>query len=307
MDQTKYIGMDVHKETISIAVLSSSGKWVMESVIETRASTVVQFVPGLRGDLHVTLEEGTWAAWLYDLLRPHVVEAALPGSFDRSDPRGSADRDPADPTPLPHQAAAVGLRRSGDRDAQQRRSSLCRWTAATLEAAGVAARAQSQSQPRAEKHLQGRSRHRRHQAWTVPGVLRSAGGQRNEAGDGPTHPGTKDCRHHLDRLEERSLVRRPTSETTNSLSVSGVRSIVFQRWSVGSGDARVRERVSAVKLGAACLGRRVSQTTLGPLGQPEKAIGHESPIEPWLAPDHRFALRVSELIGFVAAGDENRW
>jgi transposase len=84
MDQTKYIGMDVHKETISIAVLSSSGKRVMESVIENRASTVVQFVQGLRGDLHVTLEEGTWAAWLYDLLRPHVVEVLL------CDPRKNA-------------------------------------------------------------------------------------------------------------------------------------------------------------------------------------------------------------------------
>jgi hypothetical protein len=35
MDDTKYIGMDVHKETISIAVLNSAGKLVMESVIET--------------------------------------------------------------------------------------------------------------------------------------------------------------------------------------------------------------------------------------------------------------------------------
>src|SRR6202034_1715602 len=74
MDNAKYIGMDVHKETISIAVLDSSGKLVMESVIETKGSTVVQFMRGLRGELHVTLEEGTWAAWLYDLLRPYVHE-----------------------------------------------------------------------------------------------------------------------------------------------------------------------------------------------------------------------------------------
>jgi hypothetical protein len=39
MDDTKYIGMDVHKETISIAVLNSSGKLVMQSVIETKAIT----------------------------------------------------------------------------------------------------------------------------------------------------------------------------------------------------------------------------------------------------------------------------
>jgi hypothetical protein len=43
MDNTKYIGMDVHKETISIAVLNSSGKVVMESVIQSKAGTIVQF------------------------------------------------------------------------------------------------------------------------------------------------------------------------------------------------------------------------------------------------------------------------
>jgi hypothetical protein len=46
--------------------------------------------------------------------------------------------------------------------------------------------------------------------------------------------------------------------------------------------------------------------TLG-LEKPEKAVGHESPIEPRLAPGHRCALRVSELLGFVAMGNENRW
>jgi hypothetical protein len=30
MDSVKYIGMDVHKEAISLAVLNSSGKLVME-------------------------------------------------------------------------------------------------------------------------------------------------------------------------------------------------------------------------------------------------------------------------------------
>ena len=73
----KYIGLDVHKEAISIAVLNGAGKLVMESVIETKASTLVQFLDGLRGELHVTLEEGTWAAWLYDVLKPHVREVVV--------------------------------------------------------------------------------------------------------------------------------------------------------------------------------------------------------------------------------------
>src|SRR2546425_11838566 len=77
MDSTKYIGLDVHKETISIAVLNSSGKLVMESILETKASTILEFIRGLRGSLHVTFEEGTWAAWLYDLLKPHVTKVVV--------------------------------------------------------------------------------------------------------------------------------------------------------------------------------------------------------------------------------------
>src|SRR6266550_8327087 len=54
----QYIGMDVH----------------MEAILETKASSILQFIHGLRGELHVTWEEGTWAAWLYDLLQPQVHE-----------------------------------------------------------------------------------------------------------------------------------------------------------------------------------------------------------------------------------------
>jgi hypothetical protein len=73
MTSTKYIGMDVHKESISIAVMNAAGKIVMECVIETKASVILQFIDGLRGDLHITFEEGTSAVWLYDLLKPHEV------------------------------------------------------------------------------------------------------------------------------------------------------------------------------------------------------------------------------------------
>jgi transposase len=77
MTSAKYIGLDVHKESISIAVLNSAGKVVMECVIETKASTILQFIHGLNGDVHLTFEEGTWAGWLYDLLKPHVTELVV--------------------------------------------------------------------------------------------------------------------------------------------------------------------------------------------------------------------------------------
>src|SRR5271165_2798946 len=80
----KYVGMDVHKQSISIAVRNAAGKIVMECVIETKANTILQFFDGLRGELHVTFEEGTWAAWLHDLLKPHVTKLVV------CDPRRNA-------------------------------------------------------------------------------------------------------------------------------------------------------------------------------------------------------------------------
>ena len=70
MNSEKYIGLDVHQATIVVAVTDSTGRLVMESILETEAATILQFFAGLRGTLSVTFEEGTWSAWLYDLLNP---------------------------------------------------------------------------------------------------------------------------------------------------------------------------------------------------------------------------------------------
>ena len=77
MNSEKYIGLDVHQATISVAVLDSGGKLVMESILETSAATILQFIAGLRGRLVVTFEEGTCAGWLYDLLTPHVAQLVV--------------------------------------------------------------------------------------------------------------------------------------------------------------------------------------------------------------------------------------
>src|ERR1700751_2457595 len=84
MNQEKYIGMDVHQATISVAVRDSSGKLIMECILETKAATILEFIAGLRGTLSLTFEEGTSAAWLHDLLKPHVSHLVV------CDPRRNA-------------------------------------------------------------------------------------------------------------------------------------------------------------------------------------------------------------------------
>ena len=84
MSQEKYIGMDVHQATISVAVMDAGGKLIIECLLETKAATMVEFIQGLHGTLSLTFEEGTSAAWLHDLLKPHVSRLVV------CDPRKAA-------------------------------------------------------------------------------------------------------------------------------------------------------------------------------------------------------------------------
>ena len=77
MTDVKSIGLDVQQATISAAVLDSTGKLVMESILETKATTILQFFQGLRGSVYVALKEGTCAVWLHDLLKPHVTTVLM--------------------------------------------------------------------------------------------------------------------------------------------------------------------------------------------------------------------------------------
>jgi transposase len=77
MESVKYIGLDVHQSTISVAVLDAEGKLRMQSVIATKATAVLDLVKGLRGVLHVTFEEGTYSAWLYDVVVRQVARVVV--------------------------------------------------------------------------------------------------------------------------------------------------------------------------------------------------------------------------------------
>ena len=49
----KYIGMDVHKEAVVIAVLNSSGKLVMESIVETKANSILSIKVNVKGSVAI--------------------------------------------------------------------------------------------------------------------------------------------------------------------------------------------------------------------------------------------------------------
>jgi transposase len=77
MSNDKYIGLDVHQSSVVTAVHNHQGKCVMESIIETKAQTIRDFIKSISGTVHVVFEEGTQAAWLYDLIHPLVAEVVV--------------------------------------------------------------------------------------------------------------------------------------------------------------------------------------------------------------------------------------
>ncbi len=77
MESVKYVGLDVHQATISAAVLDFEGRLVMSCVLATRAGAILDFLEGLRETVHLTFEEGTYSAWLYDLLVRRVARVVV--------------------------------------------------------------------------------------------------------------------------------------------------------------------------------------------------------------------------------------
>lgn len=108
MNESKYIGMDVHTATTVIAVCDSAGRVVAEAIIETKASSILDFLKSQRGTVHVSFEEGTQAAWLYDLIRPHVARVVVCDA--RQIPRQGSKADKSDAKRLAELLRSNGLK-----------------------------------------------------------------------------------------------------------------------------------------------------------------------------------------------------
>ena len=77
MTRDKYVGMDVDQATCVIEIQDKTGNFVMETYLRTDASDLRTFFKGLDGRIHVAFEEGTQAAWLYELIEPLVEDVVV--------------------------------------------------------------------------------------------------------------------------------------------------------------------------------------------------------------------------------------
>src|SRR6266700_7994306 len=105
---TKYVAQDVHQATTLASVREESGRVIARSILPTDGPALTEFFRGMRGAIHVAIEEGTQAQWLHDLLAPHVDRVVV--CDRRGAPRQGNKADQVDADQLSEQLRRGGLR-----------------------------------------------------------------------------------------------------------------------------------------------------------------------------------------------------
>lgn len=64
----RYIGVDAHLQSCTVAVMGPSGRRLREQVVETNGKALRGFLLSFAGEKHICLEEGELSEWLYEVL-----------------------------------------------------------------------------------------------------------------------------------------------------------------------------------------------------------------------------------------------
>ena len=86
----RYLGIDVHRDSCTVAVLSAKGKKTQQHVVPTEGAALVECVRSLTGSLHVCVEEGEWSEWLVEILTPWVDQVVVSQTPWRPGPKSDA-------------------------------------------------------------------------------------------------------------------------------------------------------------------------------------------------------------------------
>lgn len=99
----RYIGLDAHSTSCTLAVVGPSGRRLGSQVIETNGQALIEAIRGIPKPRHLCMEEGTSSAWLHELLSPHVDELVVVGVTLSRGPK-SDQRDAFGARTQPHAA-----------------------------------------------------------------------------------------------------------------------------------------------------------------------------------------------------------
>ena len=64
----RYIGLDAHTSSCTVATFDQSGKRLHSQVVETNANALIEVIRAVPKDRHLWLEEGQHSNWLYEVL-----------------------------------------------------------------------------------------------------------------------------------------------------------------------------------------------------------------------------------------------
>jgi transposase len=68
-----FIGLDIHKKTISYCVKDAAGKVLAEGTISATRQSLDEWVRTLRKPWKVAMEATMFTGWIYDHLLPHTA------------------------------------------------------------------------------------------------------------------------------------------------------------------------------------------------------------------------------------------
>jgi transposase len=74
MNTIYYIGMDIHKKTISYCVKKIDGTMVQQGKIAAERKALHEWMAGLPGPWCGAMEATIFTGWVYDFLKPHAVD-----------------------------------------------------------------------------------------------------------------------------------------------------------------------------------------------------------------------------------------
>jgi transposase len=73
----RFIGIDVHAASSTVAVINGKGKRVAQHVVETNGRALIDCIRLIPGRRHLCVEEGVQSAWLYEILAPHAEDMVV--------------------------------------------------------------------------------------------------------------------------------------------------------------------------------------------------------------------------------------
>jgi transposase len=72
MNAIHYIGLDVHKKTISYCIKTAAGQIVKEGMLAAERSVLRSWAGSLQQPWHGAMEATIFSAWIYDTLKPYA-------------------------------------------------------------------------------------------------------------------------------------------------------------------------------------------------------------------------------------------